>query len=85
MMQARSEQDRRTDSWTAERIDLAVLTARAFDLHAARYYLELSGVEADLVRRFAHRYPFTLRPATPMHPCERRVAPAGPGAKPDQR
>jgi hypothetical protein len=82
-MMQRSGQDRRTDSWTAERIDLAVLTARAFDLHAARCYLQLSGISPDLVQRFTHRYPFTVRPTIPMHTSERRRPRPAQGPGPD--
>lgn len=60
-MHTRSGQDRRKDGWTAERINLAALAARAFDLHAAKNYLRLSGVSPDLVKRFASQYPAGLR------------------------
>lgn len=82
-MMERSGQDRRMDSWTAERIDLAVLTARAFDLHAAKCYLQLSGISPDLVQKFTRRYPFTVRPTIPMHTSERRRARPSPANSPD--
>jgi hypothetical protein len=57
----RNQSSRRTDRWSAERIDLAALTARAFDLHLARNYLRLSGLEPRLVDSFSTRYPAQLR------------------------
>jgi hypothetical protein len=84
LMMQRSGQDRRRDNWTAERFDLAVLTARAFDLHAAECYLQLSGISSDLVHRFRRRYPFTMRPTIPMHTTERRRARPVSEADPDQ-
>lgn len=82
----RSGQDRRMDSWTAERIDLAVLTARAFDLHAAECYLQLSGISPELVQKFTRRFPFTVRPTIPMHTTERRRSrPAGASSEPPQQ
>lgn len=65
-------QSRRSDRATAERVDLAALTARAFDLHAATNYLRLSGVHADLVDSFAARYPQALRAPQPERVDERR-------------
>lgn len=63
---------RRSDRATAERVDLAALTARAFDLHAATNYLRLSGVEPHLIDSFAARYPQGLRAAQPERVDERR-------------
>lgn len=71
-MKSRSRHDRRTDNLTAERIDLAVLTARAFDLHAARNYLLLTGVRFPLLQEFTSRYPAKIRPAMPMNASDRR-------------
>lgn len=65
-------QHRRADRATAERVDLAALTARAFDLHAAKNYLRLSGVQHDLIESFAARYPQGLRAAQPERIDERR-------------
>jgi hypothetical protein len=71
-MQMRRMDDRRTDKLTAERIDLAVLTARAFDLRAAQTYLTLSGIGAALVVRFVSHYPDRLRATTGTEYPERR-------------
>ena len=71
-MEVRSQRDRRTDSLTAERFDLAVLAARAFDLHAGHSYLVLSGIPPHLARGFVTRYPGRLRMRLPAQPCERR-------------
>lgn len=65
-------QARRADRATAERVDLAALTARAFDLHAATNYLRLSGVHSDLIDSFAARYPQGLRAPQPERVDERR-------------
>lgn len=53
----RSERERRMDRLSADRFDLAVLTARAFDLDAAITYLSLAGVSTALIDRFAKDYP----------------------------
>lgn len=68
----RQQGQRRFDRATAERVDLAALTARAFDLHAATNYLRLSGVQAHLIESFAARYPQGLRAAQPERVDERR-------------
>jgi len=60
-MQRRSQQDRRIDRLTAERFDLAILAARAFDLRAGQSYLKLSGIGPSLVKGFAARFPNALR------------------------
>jgi len=76
-MHIRSEHDRRVDNSTAERVDLAVLAARAFDLHAGHNYLVLSGVNPLIVHRFVLRYPRGLRRMATAHDRERRgVTPA---------
>jgi hypothetical protein len=75
VMEARTDtrhHQRRTDRATAERVDLAALTARAFDLHAAKNYLRLSGVSSYLIASFAERYPHLLRAAEPERVDERR-------------
>lgn len=59
----RNHNKRRRDRSTAERVDLAALTARAFDLHAAKNYLKLSGVHNVLIESFAARFPGSLRTA----------------------
>jgi hypothetical protein len=56
----------------AERVDLAALTARAFNLHAAKNYLRLSGVASGLIESFAARYPGDLRAPSPERTRERR-------------
>lgn len=61
VMHPRSERERRTDRLSADRFDLAVLTARAFDLNAAFAYLSLAGVSSALINRFAMDYPDKLR------------------------
>lgn len=71
-MQRRSPRDRRTDSATAERFDLAVLAARAFDLRAGRTYLRLSGISSTVVQGFVDRYPGALRLTMSLPPSERR-------------
>lgn len=71
-MRRRTQQDRRMDGVTAERFDLAVLAARAFDLRAGQSYLMLSGVDFSLVQTFVTRYPCELRATTPLHRPERR-------------
>jgi hypothetical protein len=57
---------------TAERFDLAILAARAFDLRAGQSYLALSGIAAPLVQGFVARYPDELRVAMPLRRTERR-------------
>jgi hypothetical protein len=71
-MQPRSDLERRVDRLTAERFDLAVLTARAFDLRAASTYLRLSGVRNVLVERFLKRYPDRVRATMTTDYVERR-------------
>jgi hypothetical protein len=71
-MRIRRQQDRRMDSSTAERFDLAVLAARAFDLHAGHNYLVLSGVSPLVVHGFVHRYPQALRKVGNDRNAERR-------------
>jgi len=66
-MVIRSQHDRRVDMSTAERFDLAVLAARAFDLHAGHNYLVLSGVNPVIVHGFVRRYPRALRRVAPAH------------------
>jgi hypothetical protein len=57
----RSYQERRHDSGTAERFDMAVRTALAFDQGAAYTYLAICGVEHPLIRSFAERFPTRVR------------------------
>jgi hypothetical protein len=71
-MQARSHLERRTDRLTAERFDLAVLTARAFDMKAASTYLRLSGISNLLIHRFAEHYPHQIRATMTTDRAERR-------------
>jgi hypothetical protein len=81
VMKARQSEDRRRDTATAERIDLAVRTCRAFNYRSAEIYLRLSGVPERLVDAFRHRYPAALRPVGSLDGrfAERRVA--FPGAR----
>ena len=71
-MQPRSERDRRTDRLSADRFDLAVLTARAFDLNAALAYLRLAGASTALIDRFARDYPDRLRATVITSHAQRR-------------
>jgi hypothetical protein len=72
IIDARTRHKRRADRQTAERVDLAALTARAFDLHAATNYLRLSGVRDSVVQSFVERYPNVLRATQPERVEERR-------------
>jgi hypothetical protein len=71
-MQPRSERERRIDRLSADRFDLAVLTARAFDLDAAVAYLSLAGVSTALIDRFARDYPDGLRATAVTSHAQRR-------------
>ncbi|WP_426170386.1 hypothetical protein [Pseudoduganella sp. R-34] len=73
-MEKRSHQERRNDSGTAERFDMAVRTALAFDQGAAYTYLALCGVEHMLIRSFAERFPTQVRSVAslPWHSSDRR-------------
>jgi hypothetical protein len=71
-MQVRSPNDRRRDRLTAERFDLAILTARAFDVRAGQSYLRLSGVSTPLVQRFVDSYPNKVRATRTTDSFERR-------------
>lgn len=73
-MEKRSNQDRRRDSGTAERFDMAVRTALAFDQGAAYTYLAICGVEHILIRSFAERFPTQVRAvgSLPWHTSDRR-------------
>ena len=71
-MHPRSERERRTDRLLADRFDLAVLTARAFDLNAALAYLNQAGVSTALIDRFAKDYPERLRATVITSHAERR-------------
>jgi hypothetical protein len=70
----RSYQERRHDSGTAERFDMAVRTALAFDQGAAYTYLAICGVEHPLIRSFAERFPTRVRAvgSLPWHSNDRR-------------
>jgi hypothetical protein len=57
----RSHQERRHDYGTAERFDMAVRTALAFDQGAAYTYLAICGVEQLLIHSFARRFPTQIR------------------------
>ena len=73
-MDQRSHQERRHDSGTAERFDMAVRTALAFDQGSAYTYLALCGVEHMLIRSFAERFPTQVRAVAslPWHARDRR-------------
>lgn len=60
-MDQRSHQERRHDTGTAERFDMAVRTAHAFDQGAAYTYLAICGVEHLVIRSFAERFPTHVR------------------------
>jgi hypothetical protein len=70
----RSQKERRQDSSTAERFDMAVRTALAFDQGAAYTYLAICGVEHLLIRSFAERFPTQVRSVAslPWHSSDRR-------------
>ncbi|WP_167758712.1 hypothetical protein [Zemynaea arenosa] len=68
----RKQDNRRDDRATAERIEMAVLTARAFDHRAARSYLLLSGVHPRVADDFVRRFPTQLR-QTARQSTDRRV------------
>jgi hypothetical protein len=70
----RRNQDRRQDNGTAERFDMAVRTALAFDQGAAYSYLAICGVEHMLIRSFAERFPTQVRTiaSLPWHFRDRR-------------
>lgn len=71
-MHPRSERERRIDRLSADRFDLAVLTARAFDLNTALAYLSLAGVSTELIDRFAKDYPDRLRATVITSHAQRR-------------
>ena len=71
-MHPRSERDRRTDRLSADRFDLAVLTARAFDLDAALAYLRQAGASPALIDRFAKDFPDRLRATVLTSHAQRR-------------
>jgi hypothetical protein len=70
----RRNQERRHDLGTAERFDMAVRTALAFDQGAAFSYLTICGVENLLIRSFAERFPTRIRAiaSLPWHIRDRR-------------
>jgi hypothetical protein len=41
--------NRRTDTWTAEKVDMGLLTRAAFNLDAAVRYAELAGLRRDVI------------------------------------
>lgn len=75
-MEQRHQPDRRGDTGTAERFDMAVRTVLAFDLKAAANYLALSGVAGQVIQSFLERFPHRIRSigTLPWLPHERRVA-----------
>lgn len=73
-MDQRSYHERRRDSSTAERFDMAVRTALAFDQAKAYSYLAICGVKQVLIRSFAERFPTQVRAVAslPWHSNDRR-------------
>ncbi|WP_342119054.1 hypothetical protein [Pseudoduganella sp. OTU4001] len=73
-MDKRSHRERRHDTGTAERFDMAVRTALAFDQGAAYSYLAICGVDHPLIRSFAERFPTQIRAiaSLPWHFSDRR-------------
>lgn len=73
-MDQRRNKERRHDLGTAERFDMAVRTALAFDQGAARSYLTICGVEHLLIRSFTERFPTRIRSiaSLPWHVRDRR-------------
>ena len=73
-MDQRSYQERRHDAGMAERFDMAVRTALAFDQGAAYSYLAICGVGHSLIRSFAERFPTRVRAVAslPWHTNDRR-------------
>lgn len=71
-MHSRSERERRVDNLSADRFDLAVITARAFDLNAAFAYLKQIGASSALVDRLARDYPDNLRTTAITHHAQRK-------------
>lgn len=67
-MDQRSYRERRHDSGTAERFDMAVRTALAFDSSAAFSYLTICGMEQKLIHSFADRFPTKVRAVASL-PC----------------
>ena len=53
--QIRRHAERRQDSATAERIDMALQTLRAFDEHTARRFLSIAGVPDTLAQNVLAR------------------------------
>lgn len=74
-MDQRSHQERRHDLGTAERFDMAVRTALAFDEGAAYSYLAICGIEHPLIHSFARRFPTQIRSiaSLPWHFSDRRA------------
>jgi len=70
----RSYHERRHDNGTAERFDMAVRTALAFDQGAAYSYLAICGVGQMLIHSFAERFPTQVRAVAslPWHSSDRR-------------
>ena len=73
-MDQRSYHERRHDNGTAERFDMAVRTALAFDQGAAYSYLAICGVGQMLIHSFAERFPTQVRAVAslPWHSSDRR-------------
>jgi hypothetical protein len=69
--------ERRTDESTAERINIALLTRAAFDMHTALTFATLSGLEQEFVEDVLTRPKAELRhyPSMFLLPPDRRRHP----------
>jgi hypothetical protein len=47
--------ERRLDAATAERIDMALQTLRAFDVHTAKRFMDITGISPTLVNSILSR------------------------------
>lgn len=75
--------DRRQDWTTAEKIEMALKTRRAFDEHTARRFVELSGLPDELARSVLARPAGQTRnelASSPSPDDARRKRPRPPGA-----
>ncbi len=69
--------DRRTDAATAEKIDMALLTRRAFDGRTARTFCRLSGIQERLTEHVLGRGADQVRrTTTTLTPADRRAKPS---------
>lgn len=69
--------ERRSDAVTAEKIDMALLTRRAFDSRTARTFCRLSGIHDQLAEHVLGRGADEVRRTTTMlAPADRRTKPS---------